>query len=83
MCFTWFPNWLFQENPIYNRIWANLQEYGILLGGLSDWWCHLRVHLGKKASNYFMYDERPKSDPPPSLFRAPASESDLCIGPHQ
>ena len=22
---------------------------------VSDWWCHLRKHLGRNESNYFMY----------------------------
>ena len=22
---------------------------------VSDWWCHLRKHLGRYGSNYFMY----------------------------
>ena len=22
---------------------------------VSDWWCHLGKHLGRNASNYFMY----------------------------
>ena len=30
-CFTRFPNWLFQENPIYTRTWGILQEVGFLL----------------------------------------------------
>ena len=24
-------------------------------GVVSDWWCHLRKHLGRNATNYFMY----------------------------
>jgi len=33
VCFTWFPNWVFQVNPIYNINRFVLQEMGILLGG--------------------------------------------------
>ena len=31
------------------------QEYGDFTRRMSDWWCHLRKHLGTNATNYFMY----------------------------
>ena len=34
---------------------------------------HQIEHLGRNATNYFVYDERPQSDPP--SLRAPASQS--------
>ena len=27
-CFTWFPNWLVQENPTFTTIWCILQGSG-------------------------------------------------------
>jgi len=45
-------------------------------GGVSDWWRHLREHLGINESNYFLYHERPQSAP--SLFRALAYQSGRC-----
>ena len=47
-CFTWFPNWLFQENPIYTTIRGVLQELGILLGGVSD--CEELVGVTQRIS---------------------------------
>ena len=42
--------------------------------GVSDWWCHLRKHIGRNVSNYFMYQWAvPIRSPPP--LRAPASQS--------
>ena len=35
-CFTWFPNWLVQENPIYTTIWGILQESGDFTWKVSD-----------------------------------------------
>ena len=32
-----------------------LQECGDFTWRVSDWWCHLRKHLGINATNYFMY----------------------------
>ena len=32
-----------------------LQEMGILLLGLSDWWRYLLEHIGRNATNYFKY----------------------------
>ena len=31
---------------------------------VSDWWRHLWEYLDRNATNYFVYDERPQSDPP-------------------
>ena len=36
----------------------------VRLWRVSDWRHHLRKHLGINSINYFMYDERPQSDPP-------------------
>ena len=37
ICFTWFPNWLFQDNPINTRIWGILQESGDFTWRVSDY----------------------------------------------
>ena len=57
-----------------------LQELGDITEGvrLVD---NLIEHLGRNATNYFVYDERPQSDPP--SLRAPASQSSRCTKPHQ
>ena len=36
ICFIWFPNWLFQDNPIYTRILEILQESGDFTWRMSD-----------------------------------------------
>ena len=36
ICLTWFPNWLVQENPIYNINRFVLQESGSYLEGVFD-----------------------------------------------
>ena len=41
------------------------------LGGLwkvSDWWPHLRKHLGRNATNYFMYQWVSPDSPYPPAF---------------
>ena len=35
-CFTWFPNWLVQENPIYNINRFVLQGSGVFTWMVSD-----------------------------------------------
>jgi len=37
ICFTWFPNWLNQDNPIYTRILGILQESGDFTWVVSDY----------------------------------------------
>ena len=53
ICFTWFPISGLGEPKIYHqsvcitRMWILLRE--------SDWWRHLRKHLGINSPNYFLY----------------------------
>ena len=52
----------------------NEQNLRVLLGELSDWWRHMMEHQGINETNYFMYDEKPQSDP-----RPPHSVQSSCI----
>jgi len=54
-----------------------IEHYMSILGVIYRNW----KHLGRNATNYFVYDERPQSDPP--SLRAPASQSSRCTKPHQ
>ena len=61
-----------------------LQECGNSLEG-SDWWHYLMEHIGRNATNYFMYQWAGACLPPGGRIRvqaAPASELILYIGPH-
>ena len=58
------------------------KKVGIKLGGVSDWWRHLRKHLGTNESKTTLCtDGRGRCAPPPPL-RAPASQPSRCTAPH-
>ena len=46
---------------------------------VSDWWRHLRKHLGRNATNYFMYDKRTQSDPPHDSELLHLNEAEACL----
>ena len=46
---------LFHENTKYNINRFVLQCEGDFTWRVSDWWRHLRKHLGRNETNYFMY----------------------------
>ena len=55
ICLTWFPICGFRRTQYIPSIGLFCKNVGILLGGLSDSWRHLSKHLGRNATNYFMY----------------------------
>ena len=37
---------------------CSIQEWGDFTWRVSDWWHYLMEHIGRNASNYFLYDGR-------------------------
>ena len=53
-CFTWDPFWWISRNQYITLIGLFYKNWKILRR-VSDWWRHLRKHLGTNTTNYFMY----------------------------
>ena len=61
-CFTWLPIASFGDPNIYKNL-GDFTRMRDFTWRVSDWWCHLRKHIGINAINYFMYDDGPQRDP--------------------
>ena len=94
ICLTWFPISGLGKPKLYQNMLC-FTRIGDFTWRVSDFWRHLRKHLGRNASNYFKYhmggacaltlglSNEPSLNPIPPVHAAPASQPDQCIGPHQ
>ena len=84
ICLTWFPISVLGEPELYHQM-IFFTRIGDFTWRVSDWWRHLRKHLGGNVTNYFMYDSWglcPSLPLTPQALPTHTSQPSQCITPH-
>jgi len=70
---------VFSQNTLVKSLLKSDSKFYQRNRMVSDWWHYLMEHIGRNATNYFLYQWGGTSEPPGGLVVGEASHTSFCL----